>query len=137
MSTRKTAGLPARLERIRQRFEHWRRSRRKGARIPEGLWAAAVEAAGEYGMSRTASALGVDYYSLKKRQGERTARSRELPSLGELPAFLELAAPLPETTSECILELEDGGGARMRVHLKAAAAPDLAALSRSFWEARS
>jgi hypothetical protein len=32
------------------------------------LWAAAVEAAREYGVSRTASVLRVDYYALKKRR---------------------------------------------------------------------
>ena len=34
---------------------------------------------------------------------------------------------------ECTLELENAGGAKMRVHLKGIATPDLAALSRSFW----
>jgi hypothetical protein len=29
--------------------------------------------------------------------------------------------------------MEDAGGAKMRVHWKGFAAPDLAALSRSFW----
>ena len=65
MSTRRTAGLPGRLERTRRRFERWRRSRKKRTPIPDPLWAAAVEAADEYGVSRTASALRVDYYSLK------------------------------------------------------------------------
>jgi hypothetical protein len=31
------------------------------------------------------------------------------------------------------LELEDAGGAKMRVHLKGVEAPDITALSRSFW----
>ena len=37
------------------------------------------------------------------------------------------------TTQECILELEDVAGAKMRIHIKGMEAPDLAALSRSFW----
>jgi hypothetical protein len=52
------------------------------------------------------------------------------------PSFVEL--PLPSAGSgECIVELEDGGGAKMRVHLKGVAAPDLAGLSRSFWSRQS
>ena len=35
---------------------------------------------------------------------------------------------------ECTLELEDPGGAKLRVHLKGFEAPDLAALSRGFWQ---
>jgi len=137
MSTRRTAGLPGRLERTRRRFERWRRSRKKRTPIPDPLWAAAVEAAGEYGVSRTASALRVDYYSLKKRLAKQAAPSRQMPQLGEVPTFIELAAPMQGTTGECLLELEDAGGARMRVHLKGVEAPDLAALSRSFWGGES
>jgi len=38
---------------------------------------------------------------------------------------------------ECTLELENAGGAKMRVHLKGVEAPDLAALARSFWRSES
>ena len=34
------------------------------------------------------------------------------------------------------VELEDAAGAKMRVHLQGVAMPDLAALSRSFWNRR-
>jgi hypothetical protein len=96
------------------------------------LWAAAVEAAREYGVSRTASVLRVDYYALKKRLQEQGASSHDVPKLGELPAFLELATPAPRTMGECVLELEDVDGAKMRVHLQGFEAPDLAALAHSF-----
>jgi hypothetical protein len=46
---------------------------------------------------------------------------------------VELARPAEASSGECILELEDVGGAKMRVHLKGVEAPDLVALSRSFW----
>jgi hypothetical protein len=47
--------------------------------------------------------------------------------------FLELIPPLSAGVSECIMELENGAGAKMRVHLKGMASPDLVALSQSFW----
>jgi hypothetical protein len=46
--------------------------------------------------------------------------------------FVEVMPPVSGGASECILELEDPGGAKMRVHLKGVEAPDLAALTRSF-----
>lgn len=137
MSTRRLAGFPGRLEIARRRFDQWRRCRQKGERIPESLWAAAVEVAAEYGVSRTASTLRVAYYALKKRLAKQALPSRPMPQLGELPAFVEFTAPTQAPRGECLLELEDARGARMRVHLKGVEAPDLAALSRSFWGSQS
>ena len=42
-------------------------------------------------------------------------------------------AVAPVGGCECTVELEDGGGAKMRVHVQGIPSPDLAALSRSFW----
>jgi len=107
-----------------------------------------VKAAGQYGLAKTARALRLDYYALKKRVeaagsrrvfggkvASRSISDREaLSADGQAVAtFLELAPPMSGGVCECILELEDPGGAKMRVHLKGVEAPDLAALSRSFW----
>jgi hypothetical protein len=129
MSNRRAREVPARLEGLRRRFEHWRRTRKGRSRIPETLWAAAVKAAGKYGLHPTARALRLDYYALKKR----LEASGRLSDGGAVATFVELAPPASGGAHECILELEDPGGAKMRVHLKGVEAPDLAALSRSFW----
>jgi len=134
MATRKTEDLPARLQSTRRRFERWRQTRRRGMRIPEPLWNAAVKMVPLYGMHRTTSALGVDYYSLQRRLEENEAASPSVSKPQEddsTPTFLELA-PAEIGRSECIVELENPSGAKMRVHLKGVA-PDLAALSRGFW----
>ena len=137
MVSRKTRGLPARLEGVRRRFEHWRQTRKIRTRIPESLWDSAVKVAALYGINRTAETLRVDYYSLKERVEEYAAERSNVPS--DLPeqagkaTFVELPTPVQAGTGECILELEDAGGAKMRVHLKGVEAPDLTALSRSFW----
>ena len=134
MGTRKTRELPARLEGTRRRFERWRGSRKTGARIPDSLWVSAVKVAATYGISRTASVLGVDYYSLKKRVDEAAAASASDGSDGgRRGPFVELAVAGSFGHTECILELEDAGGAKRRVHFKGVEAPDLAALSRSLW----
>jgi hypothetical protein len=162
MNTSKRDDLPAGLEGARRRFERWRRTRRGHARIPESLWAAAVKAASTHGLHRTVRALRLDYYSLQERveQQAGTARdplargaigrrqpsarkrsdSRKADSTRSLPAFLELAPPAVHEFAaasvgpcQCIVEWEDAAGAKMRVELKCTAMPDLAALSRSFW----
>ena len=48
--------------------------------------------------------------------------------------FLKLPAATWPSVGECTMELEDASGAKLRVHLKGLSAPDLAALSRSFWQ---
>ncbi len=133
MRTKKTRGLPARVEGVRRRFQRWRGARKIRSRIPEPLWAAAVKLAGTHGIHRTAKALQVNYYALKKRVEEGMPAAAGLPADSPLAAFVELP-PAPATDScECILELEDAGGAKMRVCVKGCQTPDLPALSRSFW----
>lgn len=143
--TQTTHPHPARLEGTRRLFERWRATREGRACIPERLWASAVKAASRYGVCQASRVLRLDYYSLKKRveaaglAGE-SAEGGAGRVAGRAPAarFIELATPasadLPSTSvPECILELEDPRGAKMRIHLKGSSAPDLAALSRSFW----
>jgi len=108
-------------------FERWRRSRSRGARIPATLWDAAVEAARECGVSKAAGALRLDYYKLKQRleavPGHATVRDS---------GFLEIPMPA-SSASECVFELEDGQGTRLRVAFKGATPTDLEPLARAFW----
>lgn len=137
MSTRTTRTLPAKLERTRRRFERWRGTRRGHARIPEMLWGWAIEAVGQYGLSTTARALGLDYYALKKHvaaagsSGPRGPRRRD--AAEDSTRFIELVPAAVAGTPECLLEWEDPRGAKMRIHLKGVAVPDVTALSQSFW----
>jgi len=159
MRTGTTHDFPAWLERLRRRFDRWRETREGRSRIPEALWASAVKAAGRHGLNPTARALRLDYYSLKKRVEAfprelpgRTAGSRDgsdgqplvrpgprlrgsgpKRSSRSAAAFVEWPALVPACSPECIVELEDPRGAKMRVHLKGVQAPDWAALSRTFW----
>lgn len=127
MVGRKRGDIPKSLVRGQDRFEAWRRSRKIGARIPDKLWSLAVTLAEAHGLSRTASALKLDYHGLKNRVAGRNCDSSSV-----APAFIELT-PLPlGPSTECVVEFEDGLGARMRVHLRGCEIPDLAVLCRSF-----
>ena len=132
MDTTRRGDLPARLEGVRRRFERWRGTRKGHGRIPDSLWAAAALMAGRYGISRTANALGVNYQALKKHLGRTAAAASGQEAEGEA-RFVELTPFSPSGPCECLLELEDGGGAKMRVRLQGVGMPDLAALGRSFW----
>ena len=133
MGTKKAGGVPARFESARRRFERWRRARKVGSRIPDPLWAAAVKLADTYGIHPTAKVLRLDYYCLKKRLKQKSASRPTRVASARAATFVELPAPARMNMPECILELEDAEGAKMRIQIKGIEAPDLAALSRSLW----
>jgi hypothetical protein len=121
--------LPKDLAQARSRFEAWRERRPGGRRIPQPLWNLAVQLASQHGVSRTATTLGLDYYSLKK---QAEAAAPQLPSRG--PAFVELPAPVV-VGKQALFELDNGAGATMRVQLLGYDAADIEALARRFWGA--
>lgn len=131
MGTGKRQPLPPRLQAAKRRFEQWRRNRKVGCRIPRPLWAQAVKLAQSYGIHPTAKALGLDYNSLKKHLSD--ASPSAVAASVKPVTFVELAAGTGLGMPECILELEDVEGAKMRLHFKGIEVPDLAALSRGLW----
>ena len=137
MNTSKAHGLPAELEAVRRRFKHWRKTHKPRSRIPDALWVAAAKMAGRYGLHRAARALRVEYYSLKRRVEQSSAAVSGRHEPGPAATFVEWPAPMPAGAGDCTLELEDAAGSKMRIHLTSAALPDLAAISRSFWNPAS
>ena len=132
MRRKRTVAPAVPLDDVRRRFERWRRLPKADRRIPKALWRAAVEAAGEHGVSRTARALRLNTTSLKHRLQTTVPPG----ACGGGPSgtpFVELLSPPLVGATECVVELEDSHGARMRIELKGADAPDLATLARVFW----
>ena len=129
MGTSQHGQLPPDLLGGQRRFQAWREHRKLGCRIPQSLWTMAIRLAESHGVSRTSMALGVDYYSLKKR-----AEGAAAPPQSRGPAFLELTPPVL-VAKQCRLEFDNGSGATMRVQLVGYDVADLEALSRSFWDA--
>ena len=129
MGTRRRGDLPRDLAQARSRFEAWRQRRPGGRRIPQPLWDLAVRLASQHGASRTATALGLGYYSLKK---QAEAAAPQPPPCG--PAFVELPPPVV-VGKQALFELDNGAGATMRVQLVGYNAADIEALARGFWGA--
>ena len=119
--------LPPRLDAVRARFEAWRSTRTGADRIPETLWRAAVGCAGRFGPYHTARALRLDYNSLKRRIAAQAP-----PAGDNVPAFVEILPPSGIPAAECVLEVENRRGGKLRIHLRRATVPDLALLARSF-----
>ncbi len=130
MRASKGAELPTDLLKARRRFQAWRQRRQGRGRIPVALWSLAVRLVKVHGVSRTATALGVDYYSLKNRAeaafaGEPPARA---------PAFVELPAPAV-LGKQCLLERNNAAGDTLRVQLLGYDAADVETLARAVWSA--
>ncbi len=129
---RTPARTPAPIASAALRFAAWRKTRTH-REIPAELWKLAVGLAGRYGVSRTARALRLRYYDLKRRLEAEpagvTPAARVTPTGA---AFVEVASSSSRSTSECVVELEAACGTKLRVHMKGADAPDLLALGRIF-----
>jgi hypothetical protein len=119
--------LPQNLMRGQSLLLAWRGRRKLRARIPLSLWTLAARLAKADGVSRTATAIGPDYYGLKKRVGESSDESRS-----SKQTFVELPAPRV-VGKQCLFEFENGAGATMRVQLVGYEAADVEVLSRGFW----
>jgi hypothetical protein len=129
MAARQRNELPKDLAQGRSQFQAWRACKKLDRRIPQTLWALAVRLVKTHGLSRTAMALGLDYYRLKK-QAEKTVDQPQ--SIN--PAFVELPSPVV-VGKQGVFELDNGAGARVRVQLLGYDAADVVALLRNFWSA--
>jgi hypothetical protein len=128
MSAKQQAPLPAVLSRVRRQFDQWRSRHRKHTRLPEGLWRQAAAVAREHGLNKTARALGLKYYSLKKHLEEMTAE-QVIPAKAE-PEFIEvIGGMMPSGTVECTVEWVDGGDSTVRMHIKGAGLSELVSLA--------
>ena len=119
-----------RMEAARTRFEQWRSSRSGKSPIPNELWKLAIEASRQQGVNRTAQQLRLDAGKLKRLLVAADKRKSKTP---RRPRFVELVTRA--AGPECLIEFESAGGSKMRVHCKAAVAPDWTSLLRAWRDA--
>jgi hypothetical protein len=128
------------VEQVRRRWAEWRSTHAVRSRLPEELWAAAVELVQRDGIDATARALDVDKPSLRKWAGRlnptpsKAVRRKPLPkrSANVLPTFVELLASGSGTGTSCLVEVESQRGAKLRLELKGIQPSELAELIRAF-----
>jgi len=124
-------GLDRAFVRADREFRKWRKKRRRGERIPEELWALAVELAVEYGVARTSTALSLSYYALKDRLEERKASDTK--PTGASATFVEVPMPASPEPNACTIELRDSAGTQLTLRFENVNAIDVAAMGRSLW----
>lgn len=118
--------LPKDLLRAQRRLLTWRSRHAPRRPIPHSLWSLAVRLVERHGLNRTARALKLDYYSLKKRVQQSPA-----PVPPAQPAFVEL--PPPVALKQCLCEISNRAGASLRLQLSGYDAADVEVLARCFW----
>jgi hypothetical protein len=132
MSTGGPAHIPVALSTARRQLDRWRsRQPTKRTRLPEDVWQNAVALAREYGLNKTASALGLKYDSLKKRL-QATASDESKSGQGRCEFLELLPSPVTSSTIDCMIEFEDGDGPTVRMHVKGVCMADLVAFARGF-----
>ena len=118
------------ISEVKEQFKIWRRTRKSPRPIPEKLWAAAVSLTANHSISQIAKELVLDYSALKKRvlikKKDSTARMNP-------PDFIELNLEPPAAVSECVVEMQDILGAKMRMHFRGKTDFDLLELAKAFW----
>lgn len=107
--------------------------RRTERRLGVGLWEEAATLARQFGVSRTAHALGLSYARLKEQaQAERT--SEALPAVGSGPRFVEVLPPSGFAPVECVLEWQRADGVHARLRLPGGSWDEWTALAQRLLE---
>jgi hypothetical protein len=130
-----TPTTATRLREAQKAFTRWRKTRLSRSRIPEPLWNLAVSLAGELGVHPVSKALRVNYERLKAYVQETEGVTAEARSQKSAPVFVEVdMSTQPAALGDCLIELEDACGARMRMQLRGPLNVDIVGLSKSFWD---
>ena len=118
------------LSEVKEQFRTWRRTRKNLRPIPKKLWAAAVNLTAKHSISQIAKELVLDYSTLKKR----AAVQKNAGAASMSPAdFIEVNLQPPAAVAECIVEMQDIAGAKMRMHFRGKSDFDFLELAKAFW----
>jgi hypothetical protein len=118
------------LEEALKLFEAWRAHRKKPERIPEELWAAAVEACREHSIHKVSRTLRLSYSDLK-------SRIEQVPSPESNVRFVELVPQaLHVAESEVVVECDAEGRHHMRLHCRGLIGSGVVDIVKGFFEAR-
>ena len=118
------------LSEVKEQFKTWRKTRKNPRPIPDNLWVAAVSLTANHSISQISKELVVDYSALKKRM---LIKKKDSAASMSPPGFIELNLEPPAAASECVVEMQDILGAKMRMHFRGKTDFDLLELAKTFW----
>lgn len=129
MSREERVGQKVTLGEVQERFEGWRKRRRRLEPIPEDLWEAAVRLTEEYSIVHVSKCLRLNYTKLKERAGQPEPKGE--PSG---PRLVEVDFSSPGILAgQCDLEFEDSRGEKLRLSLKGKTDVDIVEVLRVLW----
>lgn len=123
------------LREVKQLFATWRASREHKTRIPDELWEAASSLAAQYTIHQISRNLQLNHTALKDQVAARTQENDS--TTAQQACFIELPPPQSPPLSECLIEMENRHGEKMRMHFAGEVSLDLLAVSQNFWTRRS
>ena len=133
MTQRKHAALSQSLSQVKEQFKTWRQTRKSPRPIPGELWAAAAGLTAKHSISQISKELALDYTSLKNRVSVKKKTSAAKISPAD---FIEVNLEPLAAVSECIVEMQDIVGAKLRMHFRGKTDFDLLELAKTFWSKR-
>lgn len=129
--TQKKHVIPSQtLSQVKEQFKTWRKTRKSPRPIPENLWAAAVSLTAKHSISQIAKELVLDYTALKSRAA---IQKKDAAVSTRPPDFIEVNLEPAAAVAECIVEMQDIVGAKMRMHFRGQTDFDLLQLAKAFW----
>ncbi len=120
------------LSEVKEQFKLWRKTRKSPRPMPRELWDAAAKLSETYSINQISKALCLNHTSLKERVCKMKAKETSIQEVHH-PSFVELNFEQSPLVSECIVEMEDSFGAKMRMCFKGKTDFDLLELGKAFW----
>ena len=130
MTPKKHFVLSQSLSEVKEQFKAWRRTRKSPRPIPAGLWDAAAGLTAKHSISQISKELALDYTSLKNRVAVKKKTNAAKISPAD---FIEVNLEPPAVVAECIVEMQDIQGAKIRMHFRGKTDFDLLELAKAFW----
>ena len=118
------------ISEVKEQFKIWRKTRKSPRPIPKNLWAAAVSLTANHSISQIAKELVLDYSTLKRRV---RVKNKDGAVSTNPPDFIEVNLEPSAAVAECIVEMQDIAGAKMRMHFRGKTDFDLFELAKAFW----
>ncbi|MBU2454607.1 MAG: hypothetical protein KJ668_14970, partial [Proteobacteria bacterium] len=102
------------FEEVKQQFSTWRKDRTRRTPIPGGMWEAAINLfrVEGYSINKISKALHLNYSDLKRRIA---AHSKPIIKDDQTFEFIKLDYSQSVFPSECVIEMEDRSGAKMKM----------------------
>jgi len=119
------------LEKAQQLFANWRKNKTGRPGIPDNLWRTATDLYNTQGMTinKIARGLRLNYTALKDKIGELTHPTAIDSSANEESTMFIEVAPPPEC-SDCVIEMENQTGIKMRMCFRGRADPAVISLGK-------